>query len=209
MPNPSAFGVAELADGRIVRLVEKPAEPRSDLALVGVYMFADRFSKPSRRSSRPRGELEITDAIQWLVDHGRTVHPHLVTGWWKDTGKVEDMLEANRIVLDTIEGDVRDELPSPGSTVVSSSIPAPSGALSGPAPRDHWRGRRLNDGYIGPYTAIGVGGDRERRGLKYSIRLAESSVRGLAGGWSPSCSGERAHCLRMTASCVCLPFPRW
>ncbi len=89
----------------MVRLTEKPKQPKSDLALVGVYMFDDsiweavKAIKPSARN-----ELEITDAIQWLVDHGKSVHPHLVSGWWKDTGKIEDMLEANRIILDTFIG---------------------------------------------------------------------------------------------------------
>src|SRR5438045_2628646 len=96
--NPSQFGVAELGpDGSVKTLVEKPKEPRSDLALVGVYMFGPSIHeavnaiKPSARN-----ELEITDAIQWLVDSGRTVRPHLVTGYWKDTGRLEDMLECNR-----------------------------------------------------------------------------------------------------------------
>ncbi len=109
VPDPQNYGVAELADaapgelGRVVRLVEKPAEPATDLALVGVYMFtaavhdAARAIAPSRR-----GELEITDAIQHLVDAGMRVEPHIVRGWWKDTGRLEDMLEANRLILDNL-----------------------------------------------------------------------------------------------------------
>src|SRR5580693_7492685 len=120
VPDPENFGVAELAPadpsdpgdvGRVLRLVEKPAEPATDLALVGVYMFtaaihdAAHAIKPSAR-----GELEITDAIQHLVDDGMRVEPHIVQGWWKDTGRLEDMLEANRLVLDTIQQRMEGEL---------------------------------------------------------------------------------------------------
>src|SRR5262249_60478428 len=101
-PSPEEWGVAERSNGTVVRLTEKPKQPRSDLALVGVYMFDDSIWE-AVKAIRPsaRQELEITDAIQWLIDHGKTVHPHVVSGWWKDTGKIEDMLEANRIILDT------------------------------------------------------------------------------------------------------------
>ncbi|MEI6727836.1 MAG: glucose-1-phosphate thymidylyltransferase, partial [Actinomycetes bacterium] len=109
--DPSSYGIAELRDGRVVRLVEKPAEPRSDLALVGVYLFTPSiFESVKAITPSARGELEITDAIQHMIDRGLRVEPHTVTGWWKDTGKLDDMLEANRLILSTIEGDVKGEV---------------------------------------------------------------------------------------------------
>src|SRR3954464_2171261 len=105
VPDPQNFGVAELGtEGNVVWLVEKPPEPATDLALGGVYMFTPQIHEAAR-SIKPsgRGELEITDAIQWLVDGGRRVEPHIVRGWWKDTGRLDDMLEANRLVLGVLE----------------------------------------------------------------------------------------------------------
>src|SRR3954453_16169400 len=103
VPDPENYGVAELADGRVVDLAEKPAQPKTDLALVGVYMFPAGIHDAARAiEPSPRGELEITDAIQYLVDGGLRVEPHVVQGWWKDTGRLDDMLEANRLILDTI-----------------------------------------------------------------------------------------------------------
>src|SRR5206468_941140 len=109
VPDPQHYGVAELGDdGRVVALAEKPPEPRTDLALVGVYMFTAAIHEAARAiAPSARGELEITDAIQHLVDTGRRVEPHIVKGWWKDTGRLADMLEANRLVLDTIEARVQ------------------------------------------------------------------------------------------------------
>src|SRR3954447_6634667 len=110
--DPEHYGIAELdGDGGVARLVEKPPEPRSDLALVGVYMFTALIHEAAR-AIRPsaRGELEITDAIQWIVDEGHRVDPHIVRGWWKDTGRLDDMLEANRLILDTLEARVEGEL---------------------------------------------------------------------------------------------------
>src|SRR5215211_7160492 len=112
VPDPQNFGVAELAaDGSVTRLVEKPKEPATDLALVGVYMFTPRIHEAARAiQPSGRGELEITDAIQWLVDAAAPVESHVVRGWWKDTGRLDDMLEANRLILETLDRRVDGEL---------------------------------------------------------------------------------------------------
>src|SRR4051812_24168863 len=105
VPDPQNYGVAELGpDGSVAQLVEKPPEPKSDLALVGVYMFTPLIHEAARAiEPSGRGELEITDAIQWIVDGGKRVESHVVRGWWKDTGRLDDMLEANRLILETVE----------------------------------------------------------------------------------------------------------
>src|SRR4029079_7424118 len=99
------YGVAELdSDEKVIRLIEKPKDPPSDLALVGVYMFESSIFDAARAiEPSGRGELEITDAIQHLIDAGKRIETHIVKGWWKDTGRLEDMLEANRLVLDDLE----------------------------------------------------------------------------------------------------------
>src|SRR5580698_3963081 len=111
VPDPEHYGVAELHEGSVVRLVEKPAQPKTDLALVGVYMFRASVHDAARAiEPSSRGELEITDAIQHLVDSGLRVEPHIVDGWWKDTGRLDDMLEANRLILETVVRSVEGEL---------------------------------------------------------------------------------------------------
>src|SRR5215207_2719181 len=162
VPDPENYGVAELdGDERIARLVEKPKEPKTDLALVGVYMFTPAIFDAAR-SIEPswRNELEITDAIQTLVDRGLRVDPHIVHGWWKDTGQVQDMLEANRLILDDLDERVAGELVD---SRVEGRVVIEEGA-------------RLVDAYIGPYTAIGENVTIENAELEHSIVMSGSRI---------------------------------
>ncbi len=196
--DPENYGVAELHDGRVVRLLEKPPEPRTDLALVGVYMFRPAiYSAAEAISPSARGELEITEAIQHLVDRGQRVEPHVVEGWWKDTGRLDDLLAANRLVLDTIQGRVEGELVESqvdGRVVVGSGARLIRCAVRGPAVIG--AGATLMDCYVGPYTAVGEGCTIEEAEVEHSILLAGSSVRGLAGRMESSLLGRNAHIAR-------------
>jgi len=196
VPDPQNFGVAELGpEGSVVRLVEKPPEPATDLALVGVYMFTPQIHEAAR-SIKPsaRGELEITDAIQWLVDGGRRVEPHIVKGWWKDTGRLDDMLEANRLILDTLERRIDGELHEAqvdGRVVVESGARLERATVRGPAIIG--AGAVVRDAYIGPYTAIGRHCVIEGAEVEHSILLEGSSVRGLDGRMESSLLGRNVH----------------
>ena len=158
--NPSAYGVAELRpDGSIERLIEKPKVPPSNLALVGIYMF-DHHVFEAVDAIRPsaRGEFEITDAIQWLIDHGYTVFPHVHKGWWIDTGKPTDMLEANSFVLEEIVPTVADSADIDEKSAVDSRVTVQEGArivnsiLRGPTIVG--RDTVIENSYIGPFTSI-------------------------------------------------------
>ncbi len=193
VPDPENYGVAELdANGRVVRLAEKPAEPATDLALVGVYMFTPLIHEAAR-SIQPsaRGELEITDAIQWLVDGGRKVESHVVRGWWKDTGRLDDMLEANRLILETfvrkVEGDLTDAQVE-GRVVVEPGAQLERATVRGPAIIG--AGAVVRDAYVGPYTAVGRNCVIEGAEVEHSILLEGSSVRGLDGRMESSLLGR-------------------
>jgi len=158
--DPGRFGVAVLSDGRVTRLVEKPKDFISDLALVGVYLFDHHvFEAVNAIAPSWRGELEITDAIQWLVTHGYTVRPHLVTGWWKDTGKLEDILEANRMVLDGIGerlgGRIDDRSRVEFKVALEEGASVEGSVIRGPAVIG--AGTRIVNSYVGPFTSIAGG----------------------------------------------------
>ena len=194
VPNPGDYGVAELDGGRVVRLVEKPAVPRSDLALVGVYMFSPAIME-SAKAIRPsgRGELEITDAIQHLIDRGLVVEPHEVTGWWKDTGRLEDMLEANRLVLDVLEprldGAIEDSTVE-GRVVLEAGARVVRSAVRGPAIIG--AGALIEDAYIGPYSALSSGVVVRRAEVEHSILLEDSRVEDLDARVESSLIGRGA-----------------
>ncbi len=185
VPDPERFGVAVLsADGQVESLEEKPAQPRSDLALVGVYLFTTRiFDAVHAIKPSPRGELEITDAIQWLIDSGAAVLPHLVEGWWKDTGKLDDMLEANRIVLDGLapsnHGTVDAASSLIGKVVIEEGARVVRSLIRGPAIIG--RDALIEDAYIGPFTSIYFGCEIRSAEVEHSIILENSKVVDIEG----------------------------
>lgn len=181
--HPEHFGVAELdPEGRLVHLVEKPSVPPSDLALVGVYLF-DESVHEAVRSIRPspRGELEITDAIQWLVDHGRLVNAQVLETPWIDTGKLQDLLEANRIVLDEIETSVRGKVDAEsrlaGKIVIDEGAEIVRSVLRGPAVIG--AGSRIVDSYVGPYSSIASGCEILDSEIEHSVVLEGSRIEGV------------------------------
>ncbi len=183
VPDPQQFGVAELdAGGRIVRLVEKPAQPRSDLALVGIYMF-DKSIWQAVESIVPsrRGELEITDAIQWLVEHGRHVYPYVHEGWWIDTGKKDDMLEANRLILDELtpanDGTVDGESRLIGKVIIERGAEIINSTIRGPAIIGE--NTKIINSYVGPFTSIYHSCIVEGSEIEHSIVLERSIIRDL------------------------------
>lgn len=191
--NPSQFGVAELDSlGRVVRLVEKPKVPPSNLALVGVYLF-DPYIHEVIETLKPswRGEYEITDAIQGLVDRGLKVKAHKVRGWWKDTGRPEDLLDANRLVLSKlarrIEGSVTDSEIS-GEVVIEEGATVVRSVVRGPA--HIARGAWIEDSYVGPYTSIGQGSRVVGAEVEYSILLPEAVVTHLPSRLDSSVIGQ-------------------
>jgi glucose-1-phosphate thymidylyltransferase len=197
--DPSSYGVAELDGERIVRLVEKPKDPPSNLALVGVYLFqpaifdASRALKPSWR-----GELEITEAIQSLIEDGHRVHSKVVSGWWKDTGQLADMLEANRLVLEEIEmrleGEIDEASRVEGRVVVEPGAVLKNSVVRGPAVIG--AGARIEDAYVGPYTSIGEEVRVCRSEIEHSIVLSGSVVEDLGTRMEASLLGREVKLTR-------------
>ncbi|MEM8997107.1 MAG: glucose-1-phosphate thymidylyltransferase [Acidobacteriota bacterium] len=206
VPNPQQFGVAELADDgvHIKRLTEKPKEPKSNLALVGVYMF-DRQIMESVKRIKPsaRGELEITDAIQDLIDRGLAVHPHKVRGWWKDTGKLDDMLEANRIVLDSTDipqrrgGQTGDGSTLEGRVLVGEGAELVNTVVRGPAVIGE--NARLENAFVGPYSSIGDDCVLSSCEIENSIVLQGSEIRDIPVRIDGSLVGKNARIVKTHA----------
>jgi glucose-1-phosphate thymidylyltransferase len=183
VPDPRDFGVAELDEaGQVIGLEEKPAEPKSDLALVGVYMFTPCVHE-AVRGLRPswRGELEITEAIQRLIDDGRKVASTTISGYWKDTGNVTDMLEVNRLVLETVEP-LRRGVVQPGCELIGRVVIGEGAEVSGSrivGPAIIGAGTRVANSYIGPFTSVAEDCAIEDSEIEYSIVLRGASIRGV------------------------------
>ncbi len=180
--NPWAFGVAVLEGTRVVRLVEKPKDPPSNLALVGVYLFDHTIQEAvSAITPSGRGELEITDAIQYLLDRGYRVDAHMVTGWWKDTGRPEDILEANSLILEALEPSIRGSVDGTsrleGRVVLEEGSRVEESVIRGPAIIG--RHSRISHSYIGPFTSIGDHVTVEHSEVEHCVLLEHATVSGL------------------------------
>ena len=182
--NPSSFGVAEIGPGGdVVNLVEKPADPPSDLALVGVYIF-DAAVHEAVAAIEPsaRGELEITDAVDWLIRNGHRVSHQMLDGWWIDTGKKDPLLECNRLVLDTVVrrvgGAVDDASRVEGRVVVDEGAKIVNSTVRGPAVIG--ADARIENAFIGPYTSIGADCVIADAELDHSVVMDGSHIAGIS-----------------------------
>ncbi len=190
---PQRFGVAELEKGKIVRLTEKPKKPKSDLALVGIYMF-DRNIFEAVNNIKPsfRKEYEITDAIQYLIDKKYKVCSHIIQGWWKDTGKVEDVLEANRLILESMrtkmEGKVDGDSQITGRVIVEKGAKIINSVIRGPAIIG--KKSKIINSYIGPFTSIYWGTTIRNSEVEHSIILEETNIDSISGRINESLIGK-------------------
>jgi glucose-1-phosphate thymidylyltransferase len=196
--DPSSYGVAELEGERVVALVEKPEDPPSDLALVGVYLFSPAIMEAAHGlTPSARGELEITEAIQSLIDDGHDVRSKTVTGWWKDTGQLEDMLEANQLVLEDLEsadlGTV-EESKVEGRVAIGEDAVIRRSRVRGPVTIG--AGAVIEDAWIGPYTSIGERVEIRRSEVEHSIILADCVVEDLPNRMEASLLGRRVRITR-------------
>jgi glucose-1-phosphate thymidylyltransferase len=182
VPDPRQFGVAELdSAGEVVGLEEKPQQPKSELALVGVYIFTPAVHQAvAQLAPSWRGELEITEAIQWLIDHGRKVRSTTITGYWKDTGNVADMLEVNRLVLETIDPQVRGTVEASeliGRVVVEDGAQVSGSRIVGPVIIG--TGTQVSGSYVGPYTSVAQDCTITDSEIEYSIVLRGALIQGV------------------------------
>ena len=198
--NPRQFGVAELKEGRVVRVVEKPKEPVSNLALIGVYFF-DKNVHQAIKSIKPsaRGELEITDAIQWMIDNGYKVGAEVIGGWWKDTGKPDDILEANRLILEDIERDVKEgcaceESEILGRVKIGEGVNIVNSKIVGPVIIGNKV--KINDSYIGPFTSLSDGVEVRKSEIEYSVILENTKINDIKGRFHGCLIGKGVEILR-------------
>ena len=198
--NPQQYGVAQLDDkGRIVKLIEKPKDPPSDLALVGIYMFDHHvFQAVNAISPSWRGELEITDAIQWLVENDYAVYPYVHHGWWIDTGKMEDLLEANSLVLDEMDhyiaGHVDQDSQVNGKVTVEEGAQIINSRIRGPVIIG--KDTRIVNSFVGPFTSIYHHALIENSEIEHCIVLENSQIRNIPHRIEDSLIGRNVEIIR-------------
>jgi glucose-1-phosphate thymidylyltransferase len=197
--NPQDYGVAVLKDGRVTELQEKPANPKSPLAIVGVYIF-DRtiFKAVNAIKPSPRGELEITDAIQWLIQNGYLVKAHIINSWWKDTGTVESILEANRMFLEDIETQIEGFVDNSSKVYGRIRIGKNTKVIN-----SHLRGPLVIGSdctvvcsYIGPFTSISDEVTVKESEIEHSVVLDKSSILSIGGRIEDSLIGKNVQVIR-------------
>ncbi len=190
--DPSSYGVAELEGDRVIGLVEKPEVPPSDLALVGVYLFSPAIVEAAKMlEPSARGELEITEAIQVLIDRGADANSEIVDGWWKDTGQLADMLEANRLVLEEIQTDLAGTIEDSrveGRVILEEGATLRNAVVRGPAVIGS--GALVENAYVGPYSSIGCDVVVRNSEIEHSILLAGASVEDLGTRMEASLLGR-------------------
>jgi glucose-1-phosphate thymidylyltransferase len=198
MEDAKSYGIAQLrADGSIQRLIEKPQDPPSNLALVGIYMFDQNvFKAVNDIQPSKRGELEITDAIQWLIEHDYQVYPHVHKGWWIDTGKARDMLAANAHVLEEFSPQIHPDAVIDDDSEIDPRVSVEAGAqiinsvLRGPTIIG--KNTVIKDSYVGPFTSIYHDVHVEDCEIEHSIILENSTVTHLPGRLQDSLIGRDA-----------------
>jgi glucose-1-phosphate thymidylyltransferase len=181
--HPERFGVAELRDGRVISLQEKPTAPASDLALVGAYLFTPAIHEAvDHLTPSSRGELEITEAISWLIDHDHLVLHRVLTGWWLDTGKKDSLLEGNARVLETLEPRIDGEVDAAstvdGRVVIERGARITASTVRGPAIIGE--DCEVHGSYIGPFTSIGPRSVVRNSEIEHSVLLDEVRVEDVA-----------------------------
>ena len=184
VPDPRHFGVAELNEkGEVVRFVEKPKAPESNLALVGIYLFTPEIHKAiAKLKPSRRGELEITDAIQKLLEMGKQVRSHILAGWWLDTGTKDDLLKANRVILDNflkpdIKGNVDSQSQMVGRVEIRQGTEVAGSTIRGPV--SIAEDCRIKDSIVGPFTSIGAGTVVEDSLVEHSVILDNCRIRNI------------------------------
>ncbi len=199
VPDPNRFGVADVKDGKIVGIEEKPSDPKSNLAVTGIYIYDSHiFEAVNNIKPSTRGELEISDAHQYLLEKGYSITYSEITGWWKDTGKPSDLLEANRLVLDNIKdnrlGNIDSTSTVSGRVIIGEGAEIVDSNIRGPVVIG--KNVKIEGAYVGPYTAVGDGCNIVNSEIEYSILMNDCNIHNISRRIEASLLGSDVHLLR-------------